>query len=374
MQAKRKSRTGRSSSTTTTLAKKRDTVAPKKLLSDLCALIEEVRQDLARTANAALVLMYWQVGSRIQQDILKQKRAAYGKAIVSALGRELTMEFGRGFSEKSLWHMIRFVEAFPEEKIVSALRRQLSWTHFKQLIYIEDPLKREFYTEMCRMEGWNTRTLGKKIDGMLFERTALSKKPEDVIKHEIKTLRERDKLTPDLVFRDPYFLDFLGLNDHYIEKDLEDAILREMESFILELGIGFTFVARQKRIQVDDDDFYIDLLFYHRKLRRLVAIDLKLGKFKPAYKGQMELYLRWLEEYEQQPEEESPIGLVLCAGKSEEQVKLLRLNEGNVRIGAYMTELPPRPVLKKKLHEALLLARQKQARKQVEPDGDWSGM
>jgi len=178
-------------------------------------------------------------------------------------------------------------------------------------------------------------------------------------KQELAALREEDKLTPDLVFRDPYFLDFLGLNDRYIEKDIEDAIIREMEQFILELGVGFTFVARQKRIQVGDDDFYLDLLFFHRKLRRLVAIDLKLGKFKPAHKGQMELYLRWLEEYEQQPDEESPIGLILCAGKSEEQIKLLRLDEGSIRVAAYMTELPPRPVLEKKLHEAMLRARRK---------------
>ena len=235
----------------------------------------------------------------------------------------------------------------------------MRWTHFKQLIYLDDALKRDFYAEICRVEGWSTRTLGHKIDCMLYERTALSKKPEEVIKHEIETLREEDKLTPDLVFRDPYFLDFLGLNDRYFEKDLEDAILREMESFMLELDVGFTFVARQKRIQVDDDDFYLDLLFYHRKLRRLVAIDLKLGKFKPAYKGQMELYLRWLEEYEQEPGEESPIGLVLCAGKSDEQIKLLRLDDGNIRVAAYMTALPPRPVLKKKLHEAMRLARER---------------
>ena len=356
MTAKKATRTRRQ---TKAVAKARRIVVPKKLLSDLRALILEARQDVARTVDSALVVLNWNVGRRIRQDILREKRAAYGKAIVSAVGRQLTMEFGRGFSEKSLWHMIRFVEAFPDEQIVSALRRQLSWTHFKQLAYMDDPLKRDFYSEMCRAENWSTRTLEKKIGGMLFERTALSKKPQEVIKHEIKTLREEDRLTPDLVFRDPYFLDFLGLNDRYIEKDVEDAILREMEQFILELGVGFTFVARQKRIQVDEDDFYLDLLFYHRKLRRLVAIDLKLGKFTPAYKGQMELYLRWLEEYEQGPEEESPIGLVLCAGKSEEQIKLLRLDEGNIRVAAYMTELPPRPVLKKKLHEAMLLARKR---------------
>jgi predicted nuclease of restriction endonuclease-like (RecB) superfamily len=207
------------------------------------------------------------------------------------------------------------------------------------------------------VERWSVRTLRQKIAGMLFERTALSKKPTELAKKELAALREEDKLTPDLVFRDPYLLDFLGLKDIYGEKDLEAAILREMEAFILELGIGFTFVARQKRITVGEDDFYLDLLFYHRKLRRLIAIELKLDKFKPAYKGQMELYLRWLERYEQQPGEFSPIGLILCASKSEEQIELLQLGKSGIRVAAYMTELPPRELLQKKLHEAIKLAR-----------------
>ena len=197
--------------------------------------------------------------------------------------------------------------------------RQLAWTHFTKIIYLDDPLKRDFYAEMCRVEGWSTRTLEKKIGTMLFERTALSKKPKELIRHELENLRAGDKLTPDLVFRDPYFLDFLGLNDRYLEKDIEDAVIRELEKFILELGVGFTFVARQKRIQVDNDDHYLDLLFFHRGLRRLVAIDLKLGDFRAADKGQMELYLRWLAKYEQKPGEEQPIGLILCAGKSRKQ-------------------------------------------------------
>jgi predicted nuclease of restriction endonuclease-like (RecB) superfamily len=155
---------------------------------------------------------------------------------------------------------------------------------------------------------------------MLFERTALSRKPEELIRLELDALHNEDRLTPDLVFRDPYFLDFLGLKDRYMEKDLEDAILRELEQFLLELGGGFSFIARQKRIQVDSDDYYLDLLFFHRKLKRLVAIELKLGDFKPADKGQMELYLRWLDKYERQPGEKKPIGLILCAGKKQETV------------------------------------------------------
>ena len=244
------------------------------------------------------------------------------------------------------------------------MRRELSWTHLKQLIYIDDPLKRDFYIEICRVERWSTRTLEKKIGSMLYERTALSKKTDVLIKHELRTLREEDKLTPDLVFRDPYFLDFLGLKDRYLEKDIEDAIMRELENFILELGTGFAFVARQKRIQIDNDDYYIDLLFYHRGLKRLVAIDLKLGDFKPAYKGQMELYLRWLAKYEQQTGEETPIGLILCAGKKEETVELMELNKSGIRVATYLMELPPQELLRKKFHEAIVAAKKRLASKE----------
>ncbi len=329
----------------------------RALLGDLRQLIAEARQDVARQVNSALVLLYWRVGTRIRQDILKEKRADYGRQIVSAVGRELTDEFGQGFSEKSLWHMIRFAEVFPDEKIVSALRRELSWTHFRQIIYLDDTLKRDFYAEICRIERWSTRTLEKKIAGMLFERTALSKKPEKLIREELDSLRAKDKLTPDLVFRDPYFLDFLGLKDRYLEKDIEDAIMREMENFILELGIGFTFVARQKRIQVDSDDYYLDLLFYHRGLRRLVAIDLKLRDFQPGDKGQMELYLRWLAKYEQRPGEDSPLGLVLCAGKKQETLELLELEKSGIRVASYWTKVLPKRLLQRKLHEAIQHAR-----------------
>lgn len=263
---------------------------PDDLLTDLRTLIATTRINVAQAVNSALVILYWKVGQRIRQDILKEKRAGYGKEIVATVSRKLVNEFGTGFTEKNLRRMVQFAGIFPDEKIVVTLSRQLGWSHFVEVIPLKDELQRDFYAEMCRVERWSVRTLRQKIGGMLYERTALSKKPDKLIKQELDTLREEDKLTPDLVFRDPYLLDFLGLKDTYSEKDLETAILREMESFILELGVGFTFVERQKRITVGDDDFYLDLLFYHRKLRRLVAIELKLDKFKPAYKGQMELY------------------------------------------------------------------------------------
>ena len=288
-------------------------------------MILTAREQVARAVDTTLVALNWEIGRRIRQDVLGAKRATYGAEIVATLSRQLEPEFGRGVSDKSLRHMMRFAEVFPDREIVSALRRQLSWTHFKRLIYLPDPLQREFYAEMCRMEQWNTRTLDDKIQSMLFERTALSRKPEKLVRRELSRLRRSDRLSPDVVFRDSYVLDFLGLKDTYAERDLETAILREMESFLLELGIGFTFVARQKRMIIGGRDHHLDLLFYHRGLKRLIALDLKLGAFAPADKAQMELYLAWLRENEQPAGEAPPIGLILCAGKDDETIRLLDL-------------------------------------------------
>jgi len=347
--------------------KKAPALPSDRLFNDLRGLIEETRTHVASTVNAALTMLYWRVGKRINEEILKGERAGYGEAIVATVSRQLVEEFGGNFSEKNLRHMMRFTETFPDEQIVSTLSRQLSWSHFKEIIYQKDSLQRDFYAEMCRIEQWSVRTLRKKIGSMLFERTALSKKPDELIRLELDALRDEDRLTPDLVFRDPYFLDFLGLNDRYLEKDLEDAILRELEQFLLELGVGFTFVARQKRIQVDNDDYYLDLLFFHRKLKRLVAIELKFDRFKPADKGQMELYLRWLDKYERQPGEKTPIGLILCAGKKQETVELLELEKSSIRLAEYLTDLPPREVLEKELHKALVQARERFALEQEPP-------
>lgn len=330
---------------------------PNALFQDIRKLIEETRQNVAVTVNAGLTLLYWKIGSRINLEILKGERAEYGAEIVSSLARQLEAEFGKGFSEKYLRRMIQFSTVFPDEQIVVSLLRQLSWTHFIALIPLNDNLKIEFYAEMCRLERWSVRTLRNKIDSMLFERTALSTKPEELAKLELQQLREEDKLTPDLVFRDPYFLDFLGLKETYQEKDLESAILREMESFILELGVGFAFLDRQKRITIDGTDYYVDLLFYHRHLQRLVVVELKLGEFKPAHKGQMELYLRYLDKYERRTNEEPPIGLILCAGKKHETIELLDLEKSGIKVSSYWTEALPKEQLEKKLHEAVRLAR-----------------
>jgi predicted nuclease of restriction endonuclease-like (RecB) superfamily len=330
---------------------------PTVLAADIRQMIEVARQQVAQAVNAGLTTLYWQIGARIRQDILKNKRAEYGAEIVATLGRQLVPEFGRGFEEKNLRRMVQFAEVFPDAEIVATLRRQLGWSHFKEIIPLKDDLKRDFYAEMCRMERWSVRTLRRKIGGMLYERTALSKKPDQLIRQELDALRAEDKLTPELVFQDPYLLDFLGLRDTYSEKDLESALLREIERFLLELGSGFAFVERQKRITLDGDDYYMDLLFYHRRLRRLVLIELKLEDFKPADSGQVEVYLRWLDRHERQPGEEPPLAIILCAGKKRETVEYLDLGRSGIHVAEYLTELPPREVLRERFHQAVTLAR-----------------
>ena len=329
----------------------------QNLASDLRALIQDARRQAAVAVNASLTLLYWHLGDRIRREVLGNTRAAYGEEILVAVSRNLTGEFGRGYSEKNLRRMIQFAEAFPEEEIVATLSRQLSWSHFSALLPLSQPLQREFYAEMARMEGWSVRTLRDRVDSMLYERTALSRKPESLIQQELSQLRSKGELTPALILKDPYVLDFLGLADRYMEKDFEDALLREIESFLLELGAGFSFIARQKRIQIDGDDFYLDLLFYNRKLRRLIALELKQGSFKPEYKGQMELYLRWLAKHERQEGEALPIGIILCAGKDTERIELLELDAVGIHVAEYLTVLPPAKVLQSKLHDAIKTAR-----------------
>jgi predicted nuclease of restriction endonuclease-like (RecB) superfamily len=327
------------------------------LVFDVRSMIDQTRQQAAQVLNTGMTFLYWRIGKRIRTEVLKGSRADYGKEIIATLAQQLMNEFGSGFSAKNLQRMVQFAEVFPDDAIVVSLIRQLSWTHIIALIPLKQPLQREFYAEMCRIERWSVRTLREKIGSMLYERTAISKKPEETVKAELAQLREEDRLSPALIFKDPYVLDFLDLKDRYLERDLEDAILREIEAFLLELGDGFAFLSRQMRIPVDSEDFYLDLLFYHRRLRRLIAIDLKLGDFKAEYKGQMELYLRWLAKHEKQPGEEPPLGIILCAGKKEEQIELLELGQSGIHVAEYLTALPPRKLLQQKLHAAIEISR-----------------
>ena len=332
---------------------KKEVTLQESLITDLRTLINEARNKVALIVNTEITLLYWHIGKRINEEVLGNQRAEYGKQIVSTVSTQLTKEYGRGFELRNLRRMMQFAELFPDFQIVAPLARQLSWSHFIELLSIKNDLGREFYLTMAASENWSIRTLRNKIDSMLYERTAISSKPEEVIKTELANLRDNEILSPDLVFKNPYFLEFTGLKGVYSEKSLEDSLLVHLEHFILELGVGFTFVERQKRMIIDGEDFYLDLLFYHRKLRRLVAIELKLGKFKAAYKGQMELYLRWLEKHEMEAGEESPIGLLLCTEGSEEQIELLQLDQTGIRVAQYMTELPSRALLHQQLQKII---------------------
>lgn len=344
------------------------------LFAEIKTLIEQGRRQVAVAVNATMTVLYWQVGKRINEAVLKEKRAEYGEQIVVSLARQLTEEYGKGWSEKHLRHCLRFAETFPEEEqIVSTVWRQFSWSHFKVLIYIDDPLKRAFYIEMCKLEKWSVRTFRERINSMLYERTAISKKPEQTIQKELEQLGEGGPITPDLVFRDPYVLDFLDLKDSYSEKDLESAIVAELQRFIIEIGTDFAFLARQKRIAIDNRDYYLDLLFYHRRLKSLVAIDLKIGEFDAAFKGEMELYLAWLEKHESVEGENPPIGLILCAGKNPEHVELLQLHKTNIKVADYFTILPPKEVLLDKLHKAIAIARNRLSNREEACPDDPSG-
>ena len=340
------------------MTNKLDKNGNQNLFDSISELINQTRHRVATTINQELTLLYWNIGKTINDDLLKNSRADYGKKIIPELSDKLTHLYGSGFSKRNIQSFIKLNSIFEDLSILQTLSTKLSWSHLYHIIYIENDIKREFYIQMATHERWSVRTLQDRIDSMLFERTSISKKPEETIINDLKILESEKKISPDLIFRDPYFLDFLGLHDTYSEKDLESSILSQLQFFISEMGSEFAFLARQKRIIIDNEDFYIDLLFYHRGLKCLVAIDLKIGKFKATYKGQMELYLRWLEHNEQKEGENKPIGLILCSEKSPEQINYLMLdNDENIKVAEYLTQLPEKKVLLEKLQKAIELGK-----------------
>jgi len=318
----------------------------KLLFKDLAQIIEQGKQQVVAQVNSVLTLTYWHVGKKINDHVLKNERAEYGDKVVASISKELEKQFGRSYTLRNVRRMMQFAAVFPEIQIVTSLMTQLSWTHFIELFPMKSNEQRMYYAQKIASEKWSVRETQYQISRKAFER------------NEIATLQIGEEFTDiKTTFKDPYFLDFLGLKDGYLEKDVESAIIKELEFFILELGKGFAFVERQKRIILDGKDFYLDLLFYHRKLKRLVAIELKLGDFKPAYKGQMELYLKWLDKYEKQEDENSPIGLILCAGKSNEQIELLETHKDGIVVAEYWTALPSKKELEEKLHALVIEAR-----------------
>lgn len=326
----------------------------EKLFVDLSQLIEQSRHQVAMQANSTLTILFWQVGKRINDDILQNQRAEYGKHIVSTVSAQLETSYGRNFAEKNVRRMMQFAEHFSDLQIVVTLSRQLTWSHFLVLIPLKSVEAKQFYAQLAINDTLGVRELRKQIASKAFERT------------EIANLQSsQNENFPINTFKDPYLLDFLGLQNDHLEKDIETAILHELEKFILELGKGFAFVERQKRMIIDGEDFYLDLLFYHRSLKRLVAIELKLGKFQAKHKGQMELYLKWLNKNERQEGEETPIGLILCAESSKEQVELLEMHKDRIMVAEYWTELPPKKELERKLHLALIEAKERFERKKM---------
>ena len=330
-----------------------------QLMDDLRLIVNSAKARVASAANAGLTMMYWYIGHRVNVEILGNERAAYGKQIVAQVSRQLQAEYGsKGFELRSIRRMMQFASEFPDKQIVSAVSTQLTWSHIVEILPLKDSLQREFYLTLASSERWGIRRLRKEIDSMLYERTAIATKPDELVKRELAELRDDNVMSPDLVFKSPYFLEFAGLKGMYSEKNLEDSLVAHLEQFMLELGNGFTFVERQKRMIIDGEDFYLDLLFYHRRLHRLIAVDLKLGRFKAQYKGQMELYLRWLEAHDMEPGEESPLGLLLCTEGSEEQIELLQLDKAGIKVAQYMTELPPRELLVEQIRKSLEQAKE----------------
>ena len=328
------------------------------VFAQISQAISQSRSNVAYTVNTELIHLYWNIGRIIKTDIMQSDRAEYGAKLIDGLSAELVREYGRGYSPRNLANMVKFYEVCPDENILHAVSAKLTWTHLRRLIYIDDPLKREFYIAMSANERWSVRVMNERINSMLYERTQISRLPEETIHNELTALAQEDKLSENLFFRDPYVLDFLGLQDTYSERDLENAILHELEKFLLEMGRDFAFLGRQVRITVGNRDYYIDLLFYHRKLNRLVAIELKLGEFLPEHKGQVELYLRYLEAHEMAAGEESPIGIILCAEKDQETVSLLELDKSGIHVAQYLTQLPPKEVLEENLRRAIVRARE----------------
>ena len=318
------------------------------LFHDLAHIIEQGKNQLVKQVNSTITLVYWQVGKKINEHILNNQRAEYAKEIVSTVSTQLKQVYGKSFEERNLRRMMQFSELFTDFEIVLPLAQQLSWSHFVELLPIKSSEARMYYAQKIAEEYWSIRETRKQIEQKAYERGEIANVQVSLNMPELQH-----------TFKDPYFLDFLGLKEGYLENDLESAILKELEQFILELGKGFTFVERQKRMIIDSEDFYLDLLFFHRKLKRLVAIELKIGKFKAAYKGQMELYLKWLDKYDRHEDENSPIGLILCTGKSTEQIELLEMHKDSIVVAEYWTDLPPKIELEQKLHLLLVEAKER---------------
>ena len=327
------------------------------LYRGVAEIIDDAKHVVVVYVNKHANLMFWHIGHFINEDLGYRKYSAYGDKIIATLSQRLTNHYGKGYTYSAVTRMMKVARIYHDEEMFATLSQTLTWSHFLELISIEDGTKRLFYQQMGIAEHWSVRQLRDKQDQMVYERSLLAAKPEDDI---VKTLERVSPthMEPDAVLRNSYVLDFLGLSGYYSEEDLEAAIAKQLEAFILELGQGFAFLERQKRFSIDGTDYYLDMLFYHRKLKCLVAIDLKLGKFKPQYKGQMELYLKYLQKHDMQPDENPPIGLLLCSEGNTEHIELMMLNEDRIKVAQYLTCLPNKQWFIDKLNRSILIAKE----------------
>jgi len=329
------------------------------LFTRVSAIIENRKYRAFSRANQEMTLMFWEVGVYINSVVLKGKRADYGKKILTALSSKLVEKYGDSFSERNLYRMTTFAEYFQDIRILTTLSSKLSWSHFAELIRLKSSAARLYYAQDVADRNLGVRELRQLISRKAYERM-------EVINSQ---LTETSSI-PFNVFKDPYLLDVLGLKENFLEADLEKAILTELEAFILEFGQGFSFVERQKRMIIDGEDIVLDLLFFHRKLKRLVAVELKIGKFKAAYMGQMSLYLKWLNRYERQKGEESPIGIILCTAAEREKIELLELDKAGIAVAEYWTELPPKKQFERKIKEIVREARERLERRKLFPESN----
>jgi predicted nuclease of restriction endonuclease-like (RecB) superfamily len=303
--------------------------------------------------------MFWEVGRYIKSVVLDNERAEYGKKILPMLSAKLITKYGKSFSERNIYRMVLFATRFSNEEILPTLSARLSWSHIIELLPLKTDEARLYYAEEVNNRGLSVQELRRQISRKAFERREIA-----------NTKLAINSSVPFNAFKDPYLLDIFELKDNYLEKDLEKAILSDLETFFLEFGNGFSYIAKQKRMIIDGEDVVLDLLFYNRIFKRLVAVDLKLGRFKAAYKGQMELYLKWLDRYERQPGEESPIGLILCASASREKIEMLELNKSGIAVAEYWTAMPPKAEFERKIREILEQAKERLARRKLLTSGD----
>jgi len=321
------------------------------LINSIGSLLEQGRKQAYHTVNTILVKTYWEIGKQIvEYEQEGKEKAEYGSALLDHLSRDLKIKYGKGFSRRNILDMRRLYQSYPKWQTVSA---ELSWSHYIELLSIDEPLERSFYEKQCTTERWSVRELSRQMSSALFHRLALSKDQKGVI--ELSKKGQFIENHEDII-KDPYVLEFLKISEshQYTEKELEQRLIDNLQMFLLELGKGFTFVARQKRISLGNTHYYVDLVFYHRILRCFVLIDLKLGKATHQDVGQMNLYLNYFKKEENTPSDNEPIGIVLSAFKNEVDVEFALGGIVNkLFVSKYQLYLPDKKELENKLREVL---------------------